>query len=99
MLPRFRPSIAETRIEEESRRLGRLSVATLDYMRDYGLAKEYWLKHHRGDLLFRADCEHDLFEAMRLSARLRSVDRNVSSTGRANEAIRAELVRRELDDG
>lgn len=99
MLPQHRPPAVEMRVDEESRRLGQLSVPTLEYMHCYGLARESWLRHHRGNLLFLADCEHDLFEAMRLSARLRSVDRGISGRSRMNEAIRSELVRRDLEEG
>lgn len=91
--------IREVRTDEESRRLGRLSTATLDYMHEYGIAREGWLRYHRGNLLFLADGEHDLFEAMRLSGRLSNVNRSISRTGRRNETIRAELVKRELERG
>ena len=88
--------IREVRTDEESRRLALLSTETLDYMRGYGLAWERWLRHHRGNLVFQADTEYDLFEAMRLSTRLKSVGKSISRTGRRNEAIQAELLRREL---
>jgi hypothetical protein len=86
----------EVRTDEESQRLAALSTSTVDYMYEYGLAREGWLRHHRGNLLFLADREHDLLEAMRLSGRLNNVVRSISRTGRRNEAIRAELVKREL---
>jgi hypothetical protein len=86
----------EVRLDEESRRLASVSVSTLLYMMDYGLARERDLARHRVYLGYVADDEHDLFEAMRLSARLNRVDGNIRRTGRANEGIRAELVRRGL---
>jgi hypothetical protein len=86
----------EVRIDEESRRLASVSVSTLLYMIDYGLAKERDLGRHRVQLGYLAEDEHDLLEAMRLSARLRKVDGNIRRTGRTNEGIRAELVRRGL---
>ena len=99
MHPQFGAQIEEVRTDEESRRLRRLSTATLDYMHEYGTAWEDWLRYHRGNLLFLADGEHDLFEAMRLSGRLSNVNRSISRTGRRNETIRAELVRRDLEAG
>ena len=88
---------SEVRTDEENQRLAELSAGTLDYMRDFCAAWERWLRHHRGNLLFLADSEYDLFEAMRLSARLNNVERSIVRTGRRNEAIQAELVRRGLD--
>lgn len=99
MLPEPRADVSEVRTDEEAQRLAQLSTATLDYMRGYGLAWEGWLRHHRGNLRFLADGEHDLFEAMRLCARLNTVSRSISRTGRRNEAIRAELLRRGLEEG
>ena len=90
--------VVETRVEEESRRLGELSVSTLEYIADHGIAKELRLRHHRGNLGFLAEEEHDLLEAMRLSARLNRVDVNIARTGRANERVRAELVRRAIEE-
>jgi hypothetical protein len=86
----------EIRLDEESRRLASVSVSTLLYMMDYGLAKERDLGRHQVHLGYLAEDEHDLLEAMRLSARLRRVDNNIRRTGRANEGVRAELVRRGL---
>lgn len=84
----------EVRLEEESRRLSELSVSTLEYMMDHGVARERRLRRQRVDLGYFAEEEHDLLEAMRLSERLSRVERNISRTGRANERIRAELVGR-----
>jgi hypothetical protein len=85
---------AEIRVDEESRRLARVSVSTLLYMIDYGLAKERCLGRHEVNLGYLADDECDLLEAMRLSERLKRVAANIQRTGRRNERIRAELVRR-----
>jgi hypothetical protein len=86
----------EVRLDEESRRLASVSVSTLLYMMDHGLAKERDLSRHRVHLGYLADDEYDLLEAMRLSTRLSRVDGNIRRTGRVNGMIRAELVRREL---
>ncbi|MFH1690174.1 MAG: hypothetical protein ABIE42_08045 [Candidatus Eisenbacteria bacterium] len=71
-----------------------MSVSTLLYMIDYGLAKERDLGRHEINLGYLADDECDLLEALRLSERLRRVATNIRRTGRTNERIRAELVRR-----
>ena len=89
--------VVEVRLDEESRRLGELSVSTLEYMADHGAAHELRLRHHRGNLGYAADNECDLFEAMRLSARLKRVDGNIARAGRGTERVRAELVRRALE--
>lgn len=85
---------AQIRVDEESRRLARVSVSTLLYMIDYGLAREGRLARHEVNLGYLADDECDLLEAMRLSERLKRVAGNIQSTGRTNEHIRAELLRR-----
>ena len=87
---------AEIRLDEESRQLVAVSVSTLLYMMDYGLARERNLGRHRIDLGYLAEEEHDLFEAIRLSARLRRVDTNVVRIARRNERLRAELIVRDL---
>lgn len=92
----YTPSAVEERIDEEDRDLARLSNETLLYMHDYGEAWEGWLRHHRGNLLFLAQNEFDLLEAIRLSARLNNVDGNIVRTGRRNEHIRSHLLRRKL---
>ena len=82
----------EVRLHEESRRLASVSVSTLLYMMDYGLARERDLRRHHVNLGYLAEDEHDLFEAMRLSARLSRVETNTARTARCNERLRAELV-------
>lgn len=84
----------EIRVDEESRRLARVSVPTLLYMIDHGLARERDLGRHEVNLGYVAEDECDLLEAMRLSERLKRVAANIRATGRMNERIRAELVRR-----
>jgi len=84
----------EVRQDEERARLSELSAATLEYMLDHGLASHEWLRRHRIDLGYLAEEEHDLLEAMRLSERLNSVDRNSARTARRNERLRAELIGR-----
>ena len=86
----------EIRLDEERRRLAVVSVSTLLYMMDYGLARERNLGRHRIDLDYLAEEEYDLFEAIRLSARLRRVDTNVVRIARRNERLRAELIVRDL---
>jgi hypothetical protein len=86
----------EIRPHDESRRLANVSVSTLLYMMDYGLARERDLRRHHVNLGYRAADEHDLFEAMRLSARLNRVETNTARTARVNERLRAELVVRDL---
>ena len=73
-----------------------VSVPTLLYMIDYGLARERDLGRHRVNLGYLSEEEHDLFEVMRLSERLSRVKVNVARTARVNERIQAELVVREL---
>ena len=82
----------EIRLHEENQRLATVSVSTLLYMMEYGLSREQHLERHRIDLGYLAEEEHDLFEAIRLSARLRRVDANVVRIARMNERLRAELV-------
>ena len=84
----------EVRHDEESERLASVSVSTLLYMVDYGLARELALGRQKVALEYMADDERDLLEAMRLSARLKRVEGNIRRTGRANERIRAEIVAR-----
>jgi hypothetical protein len=84
----------EVRLDEESQRLASVSVSTLHYMMDYGLAKERALGRHRVNLGYLAEDQHDLLEAMRLSERLKRVETNIRRTGRRNERIRAEIVGR-----
>jgi hypothetical protein len=84
----------EVWLDEEGRRLAHASVSTLLYMIDYGLAREHYLVSHEVNLGYFADDEFDLLEAMRLSERLKRVAANIRRTGRTNERIRAELVRR-----
>ena len=91
--------VVESRLDEEDQILARVSSSTLEYMYSYGLMHEARLTWHRGNLAFLACEEHDLFEAMRLSVRLTSVDRNISRTGRRNERMRSELVRRTWNEG
>jgi hypothetical protein len=86
----------EVRLHEESRRLASVSVSTLLYMMDYGLARERDLRRHHVNLGYQAEDEHDLFEAMRLSARLSRVETNTARAARVNERLRAELVVRDL---
>jgi len=86
----------EVRWHEESRRLADVSVSTLLYMMDYGLARERDLRRHHLNLGYLAEDEHDLFEAMRLSARLNRVETNTARAARVNERLRAELVVRDL---
>jgi len=90
------PRAVEERIDAEDQNLARLSTETLRYMHDYGEAWEGWLRRHRGNLLFLAENEFDLLEAIRLSARLNNVDGNIVRTGRRNERIRSHLLGREL---
>lgn len=91
------PATVEERIDEDEQRFRELSSATLNYMHGYGVAWESWLRHHRGNLIFVANNEHDLFEAMRLSSRLNSIEGNIAKTGRRNERIRSELLSRAID--
>ncbi|MFH1502488.1 MAG: hypothetical protein ABIG03_05535 [Candidatus Eisenbacteria bacterium] len=93
----FIPPAVEERIDEESQGLSEFSSAALSYMYSYGSAWEGWLRHHRGNLLFLAEYEHDLVEAMGLSTRLKSVETNIRRTGRRNERIRSRLLEREMD--
>ena len=86
----------EVRLHEESRRLASVSVSTLLYMMDFGLARERDLRRHHVNLRYLAEDEYDLFEAMRLSARLNRVETNTARTARVNERLRSELVVRDL---
>ncbi len=90
---------AEVRLSQEQRRHAQISTATLQYMLEYGISHETWLRWQRGFLLGIAEEEADLYEAMRLSERLNKVDRNVRRTSSENERLRSELVARALEDG
>jgi len=68
-------------------------------MLEYGISHESWLHWQHGFLLWAADEEADLYEAMRLSERLNRVDANVREVSSENERLRAELVSRAVEDG
>jgi hypothetical protein len=90
----FEARAAQVWTDEEDQRLRRVSTLTLQYMYGHGLSLEGRLKHHGGDLAFFAQEEHDLLEAMRLDARLKSVKRNTERASRRNVLMHAEIVRR-----
>lgn len=92
----FFPRSVEERVDQEEQNLSELSVETLRYMYEYGVAWEEWLRHHHGNLLFLAESEHDLLEAMSLSARLKNVERNIRTTGRRIERISSQMLARDL---
>ena len=85
---------AEVRHEEETARLAALTTSTLEYMIDHGEALEARLRRHQVDLVYIAEDEHDLLEAIRLAERQKRVEMNVARTARRNERLRAELVGR-----
>jgi hypothetical protein len=87
----------ERRVAEERSEYARVSAVTLRYMWDAALALEAWLRWHGRNLLAASQEEYDLYEAMRLSARLSSVRTNTGRLERQIDGLRAELVRRELD--
>lgn len=87
--------VVEIRLQEDQR-VSRVSDPTLRYMYRYGLALEARLGWHEANLVFRAEEECDLFEAMRLSARLKRVDRNIRRVARRNARMRDEFLRRAL---
>jgi hypothetical protein len=89
--------VAEVRVDCEDRVVATVSDGTLDYMYRHGLHHERRLRNHRGNLDLEAALEGDLFEVMRLAARLRAVDRNVRRASRRNERLRSEIVRRGAD--
>jgi hypothetical protein len=93
----LRTPAAEVRIDEVDQRVSQVSTPTLLYMHEYGIALEGRLRWHGGNLRFLSDEEHDLLEAMRLCTRLTKVEKNIARTGRMNERMRAELVRREFE--
>jgi hypothetical protein len=86
--------ISEVRIAEEDERLRSVSESTLWYIHDDGLWHAAALRDQRGHLGFLADEEHDLWNGMRLSSRLASVERNIDSAERRNDRVRAEILRR-----
>lgn len=92
------PGVAECRVEEDRQELARLSVGTLAYMRDRGEALEARLRYHGVSLEWLASEEHDLYEAMRLSARLTNVRANTARAERRCDRIRAEMLRRQIPD-
>jgi len=51
--------------------------ATLQYMLEYGISHESWLRWQHDYLLCAAEEEADLYEALRLSERPNRVDRNI----------------------
>jgi hypothetical protein len=87
--------VVEVRLDEEQQVIARVSEATLRYMYRYGLELEHRLRCHGRNLGYFAEDEGDLFEAMRLATRLNTVEKNIRRTGRRNERLRSELVRRE----
>lgn len=89
--------VIEAGLDEEDQAVSRVSAPTLMYMYGYGLGLERRLHSHRGNLGHLASEEYDLFEAMKLSSRLRNVGVNISRAGRRNETMRCEIVRREVD--
>jgi hypothetical protein len=84
--------------DEEDQRLRRVSTLALRYMYEYGLALEAHLKDHGGNLAFLAQEECDLLEAMRLYARLNTINRNVQRASRKNARMHAEIVRRQAGE-
>jgi hypothetical protein len=94
----LRPSVAEYRIEENRQEFAGVSVPTLLYMRDRSDALEARLRWHGMNLEWVAAEEHDLYEAMRLSARLTNITGNAAQAGRRSERLRAELLRRQVPD-
>jgi len=90
------PHLVEARVVREDDRISAVSAATLLYMYAHGVALEERLKRHRRGLRWIAADECDLFEGMRLSARLGSVDRNIGRTEGRNERMRTEFLRRRL---
>jgi hypothetical protein len=94
----LRPPVAEYRIERSRQELARLSVPTLLYMRDRSQALESRLKWHGTNLECLASDEYDIYEAMRLSARLNNIRVNTERAGKQSDRIRGELVRRQLRD-
>lgn len=91
--------VIEATLSQEDRIVAAVSDGTLAYMYWHGLAREYRLRNHRGDLEFAREEGRDLFEGMRLAERLRTVDKNIQGAGRRNERLRSEIVRREADRG
>lgn len=89
--------VIEVRVAEEDRVIATVSVGTLEYMYRHGLATERRLRRHRGDLGFAVSEEYDLFEGMRLAARLTSTERSIARTSGRNERLRSEMLRREAD--
>lgn len=90
---------AEIRRTARDERLSRLSIGTLHYMHDYGVAFEEYLRWHKGNLSAASAFEWDLFEAIELCRRLNKVKENTRRFERRNELIRTELFRRQLGDG
>ena len=93
------PQTIVEQVSDEEVRLSELSLSTLRYMYDYGLAWRAWLRRHRGNLEFLADNEHDLVEAMHLSARLSRLRANIDRTGSRNERLRAHILARQAEEG
>ena len=94
-----RTPLAEVRLAQQQRRHARISTATLQYMLEYGISHESWLRWQHGYLLGEAEEEADLYEALRLSERLNRVERNVGRVSSDNERLRSELLARDLEDG
>jgi len=88
--------IHEVRIDEERSVYARLSASTLRYMWEAGEALGAWLRWHGGNLVVAAAEEPDLYEAIRLSARLMDGRASTARVERGVEGLRAELLRREL---
>jgi len=92
----FRIPVAEVRSSETGKHLASLSSATICYMYDHSLALERRLRWHEMNLVYAAEDEGDLYEAMRLSERLSRVEVNLVRVERRNSDLQAEIVIREL---
>jgi len=91
------PNYSEVRPHEENRRLRAVSESTLWYMHDHWVSHESRLRDHSRHLGYLAEDEYDLLNAMRLSSRCASVERNIASTERRVDRLRSELLRRSTD--
>jgi len=92
---RYHP--VEVRVERQDDRIARVSAAGLVYMYRCGVALEERLRYHRRALGWVAAEEYDLFEGMRLSTRIGTVDGNIRRTARRNDRMRTEFLRRGLE--
>ena len=84
------------RYVEETQDLAPYSLAALENMYRYQVAKGARLDRHYGNLNCFLHYEVDLHEQMRLARRLQKVERNIETTEERVKRLRAEILNRRI---